>query len=160
MATKIVKSLEAMSYVEWLRELGMFSITKRRLREDMIAMFKYLKGCHVEEGAGLFSRAPETRTRSNGFKLQKKRFHLNIRKNFLTVRAVRQWNRLVESPLEVFKQRLDSHLLFPHGGGLDWMTSEVSSDSMTPALFSFVSNKQLATLLLSQPWSFAPTQVF
>ena len=82
----------------------------------MIAMLKYLSGCHVEEGTGLFSRTPETRTGSNGFKLQEKRFHLNIRKNFPMVRAVQQWNRLprrvVESPsLEVFKQRLDGHLL-------------------------------------------------
>ena len=79
-------------------------------------MFKYLKGCHVEEGTGLFSTAPDTRTRSNGFKVQEKRFHLNLRKNFLIVRAGQQWNRLprsvVESPsFEVFKQRLDCHVL-------------------------------------------------
>uniref|UniRef100_A0A670KMA9 gamma-glutamylcyclotransferase n=1 Tax=Podarcis muralis TaxID=64176 RepID=A0A670KMA9_PODMU len=74
-----------------------------------------IKGCHIEEGERLFSAAPEKRTRSNGSKLQERRFHLNIRKNFLTVRAVRQWNLLprsvVESPsLEVFKQRLDNHM--------------------------------------------------
>ena len=111
-ATKMVKSLEAMSYEERLRELGMFSLTKRSLKGDMIPIFKYLKGCHVKEGTGLFSTA---KTRSNGFKLQEKRFLLNLRKNFLTVRAGRQWNRLpqsvVESPsLEVFKRRLDGHL--------------------------------------------------
>ena len=104
-----------MSYEERLRELGMFSLTKRRLRGDMVAMFKYLKGFHVKEGTGLFSTAPDTRTRSNGFKLQEKRFHLNLRKNFLTVRAGWQWDMLpwsvVESPsLEVFKQRLEGHL--------------------------------------------------
>uniref|UniRef100_A0A670K9H8 Reverse transcriptase domain-containing protein n=1 Tax=Podarcis muralis TaxID=64176 RepID=A0A670K9H8_PODMU len=114
-ATKMVKGLETMPYEERLRELGMFSLEKRRLRGDMIAMFKYIKGCHIEEGERLFSAAPEKWTRSNGSKLQERRFHLNIRKNFLTVRAVRQWNLLprsvVESPsLEVFKQRLDNHM--------------------------------------------------
>ena len=44
----MVKGLEAMSYEEPLRELRMFSLTNRRSRGDMIAMFKYLKGCHVE----------------------------------------------------------------------------------------------------------------
>ena len=34
--TKMAKGLEAMSYKEWLRELGMFSLTKRRLRGNMI----------------------------------------------------------------------------------------------------------------------------
>ncbi|XP_077772840.1 uncharacterized protein LOC114582471 [Podarcis muralis] len=114
-ATKMVKGLETMPYEEQLRELGMFSLEKRRLRGDMIAMFKYIKGCHIEEGERLFSAAPEKRTWSNGSKLQERRFHLNMRKNFLTVRAVRQWNLLprsvVESPsLEVFKQRLDNHM--------------------------------------------------
>ena len=81
----------------------------------MIAVFNYVKGNHVEEGANLFTAALETRTRSNGFKLRERRLHLNSRKPFLTVRAVHRWNKLprrvVESPsLEVFKRRLDEHL--------------------------------------------------
>ena len=61
---------------------------KRSLRGDMIALFKYLKGCHTEEGQDLFSILPECRTRKKGLKLQEARFRLDIRKNFLTVRAV------------------------------------------------------------------------
>ena len=119
----MVKGLEVMSYEERLWELGMFSLTKRRLRGEMIAMFKYLKGCHVKEGTGLFSMAPDTKTRSSGFKLQEKRFHLNLGKNFLTVGAGRPWKGLPRSVLEspslgVFKQRLDSHL-----SGVLWWSS-------------------------------------
>ena len=52
-------------------------------RGDMMALFKYLKGCHSEEGQELLLILPEYRTHNNGFKLQEVRFRLNIRKNSL-----------------------------------------------------------------------------
>ena len=67
--TKLIQGVEHFSGENSVRELGLCSLEKRRLRGDLRAVCQYLKRSYRKEGDRLFSRDCGNRTRGNGFKL-------------------------------------------------------------------------------------------
>ena len=89
-STKMIRGLEHLAYEDRLRELGLFSLEKRKLRADLIVAFQYLKGAYRKDGEGPFPRECSDKTKGNGFKLKEGRFRLDIRKGGETMEQVAQ----------------------------------------------------------------------
>ena len=114
-ATKLIPSLRNKAYEDRLRELDLFSLTKRRLRGKLIECFKILKGFNNIMPEALFTLAPELPTRGNSLKLRGHRVNLDITKYFFTNDIVDKWNSLPDNvvrstSIDMFKDRLDRHL--------------------------------------------------
>ena len=82
-AMKIIKGLENLLYKERLKELGLFSLEKRKVWGRPHHSFPVLKGqLQREDGSSLFTRSHVEKIRGNGYKLHWKRFHIAEEGNF------------------------------------------------------------------------------
>lgn len=108
-AMRLVKGLEHSCYEEQLRELGLYSLKKRRLRGDLFTLYSFLKGGWSVVRVGLL---PSNQDKRKQPQVAPEEVWLDIRRNFFTKRFIKHWNRLcgklVESPsLEVLKRQQD-----------------------------------------------------
>ncbi|PKU48493.1 hypothetical protein llap_1234 [Limosa lapponica baueri] len=119
-ATKMIKGLGKLPCKERLRELGSFSLEKRRLKGHLYHHVEYLKGGYEEDEDSLFTRSHMEKRRGNGYELLLGRFQLDTSGKFFTMRTTSHWNNLprevVDSlSLDTFKIQLDrvlAHLVY------------------------------------------------
>ena len=110
-ATKLIPSIRHLGYVRRLERLNLYSLEKRRLRGQLIETFKMLKGVNNIDYRHLFTFS-NNQTRSNGWKLELKRFNTSQCGNFFTYKIAPIWNRLPaeavnSASVEQFKIELD-----------------------------------------------------
>lgn len=112
---RLISNLQPSSYEEKLKELNLFSMKKRRLRGDLIEVYKILNNIDNLSN-NFFKKVVNNRTRGHSLKLKKDRCYSDIRKYFFSQRAINHWNNLPENvvtapSLDSFKNSLDNYFI-------------------------------------------------
>ena len=110
----MIRNLRATSYDNRLEELNLFSLKKRRLRGDLIEVFKIMKGLSKWDHS-LKLKSAMHNIRGHSMKLDKQFNRTDIRKHFFTQRVVDEWNKLPQKAIEcrsvdALKKVVDAHL--------------------------------------------------
>ena len=118
-ATRLIPSLREKSYPKRLEALDLPSLYHRRLRGDLIEVFKYMNQAYdVEYPRFKTAEGKSKDTRGHSMKLAKQQHYRgkdnSHRNKFLTERVFEDWNSLpeeiVKAPsVNAFKNRLDKH---------------------------------------------------
>lgn len=110
-ATKLINECRNLNYEKRLESLEIISLEERRVRGDLIEVYKIVKGIDKLQFSDFFE-FNNNGLRGHKYKLAKKRNRLDIRQNFFSQRIVDVWNELPEKVVEseslnTFKNRLD-----------------------------------------------------
>ena len=112
-ASKLVPSLKHLPYEERLERLGLPSLSYRRRRGDMIALFKIITDRAT--GSQFFNvESTGGRTRGHNFKLKKSHAKRDVRRHRFSQRVINDWNGLpahvvTSVSTTAFKKALDEH---------------------------------------------------
>jgi hypothetical protein len=112
--TRSIPGLKNLEYEDRLRQLHLPSLAYRRLRGDMIELYKIATGKYDSEVTeGLLKYSIHGSTRGHQYKLYKTRPRLDLRKYSFFQRTVAPWNSLPKEvvdakTVQTFEARLDS----------------------------------------------------
>ncbi len=120
-ATRLITGMRHLPYEERLQRLGLHSLQRRRLRDDLITAFKIFKGL-LEIDLNLCFIPPARRVlKGHPFTVLQGASHHRRRGSAFSVRVVHYWNKLPASVFTVpsvnfFKKRLEKvwTAVFPH----------------------------------------------
>jgi hypothetical protein len=94
-ATKQIPGMKNLSYEERLRKLELPTLSYRRLRGDMIEVYKIIQGHYDPEASTIIKLMNDTEqrfsTRTNSKKVVYNRANTNIRKNSFSIRIAKYW---------------------------------------------------------------------
>ena len=93
-ATRLLPSLSDLPYSNRLGFLKLPSLKYRRLRGDLIQLYKIVHGCYNVDYRTFFNFSHVTSTRGDKFKIFIEGCSSNIRKNSFIYRTVKHWNSL------------------------------------------------------------------
>ena len=111
-ATKLVPACRKLTYKERLRFLQLPTLRYRRIRGDMLEVYKIVYGLYDPMISPHLPRNLDSRTRGNSMKLLHVRSKLDVRKFAFSNRIVSIWNALpdwvvLSGSLDIFKINLD-----------------------------------------------------
>ena len=117
--TKMIDGMKDMSYEDRLSNAKLTTLETRRIRGDLIEVFKIMKGFEDVNHNTFFTVANNS-LRGHNLKLFKSRFLTNCGKFMFANRVVEEWNLLTSdivscSTVNSFKNKIDLHLRFSRG---------------------------------------------
>ena len=96
----MLPGLEDMDYGERLNKLGLFPLERRRMRGDLIEVYKIMTGLDRVDSQSLFPRVEGSVTRGHRLRVRGGKFKRDVRGMIFTQRVVNAWNVLSDEVVE------------------------------------------------------------
>ena len=101
-ATKMIPEIRNHSFHLQIQDLDLVSLVQRRLRGQLIEVFKYLYRFTAAIARGLFDYDLNARTRNKGAELIVNHLNISVAEHFYTIKITTTWNAL---PNEIVTSR-------------------------------------------------------
>jgi hypothetical protein len=120
--TRRLPGFQGLRYEDRLEKIGLASLQDRRIKKDLLMVFKILKGFVELNKDDFFQLSTAVSTRGHSLKLAVPQCNLEVRRNFFSHRVIKYWNALPSfvvnalSP-EIFKVRVSQYVFSDNVGG-------------------------------------------